>query len=84
MSPTWVVEGATDVPNLEEAFGELERTSRSAMLRRRLARPESEAWRQADEFVHEVSALMGELARLIDRQQGTRVLQPVRVRTRTR
>ncbi len=70
------------MPNLEEAFGELERTSRSAMLRRRLARPGSEAWRQADELVHEVTALMGELARLIDRQQGRRPLQPVHARSR--
>ncbi len=51
------------------------------MLRRRLARPGTEAWRQADELVHEVAAVMSEVAALIERRQGRR-LQPVRVRNR--
>ena len=69
------------MPDLDQAFGELKRTSRAAMLRRRLARPGTEAWRQADELVHEVAAVMSEVAALIERRQGRR-LQPARVRTR--
>jgi hypothetical protein len=69
------------MPDLEQAFGELKRVSRAAMLRRRLARPGTEAWRQADELVHEVAAVMSEVAGLIERRQGRR-LQPVRVRNR--
>ncbi len=69
------------MPDLEQAFGELKRTSRAAMLRRRLARPGTEAWRQADELVHEVAAVMSEVAALIERRQGRR-LQPVRARNR--
>ncbi len=69
------------MPDLEQAFGELKQTSRAAMLRRRLARPGTEAWRQADELVHEVAAVMSEVAALIERRQGRR-LQPVRARNR--
>jgi len=69
------------MPDLEQAFGELKRTSRAAMLRRRLARPGTEAWRQADELVHEVAAVMSEVAALIERRRGRR-LQPVRARNR--
>jgi hypothetical protein len=69
------------MPNLEQAFGELKQTSRAAMLRRRLARPGTDAWRQADELVHEVAAVMSEVAALIERRQG-RGLQPVRARNR--
>ena len=69
------------MPNLEQAFGELEASSRAAMLRRRVARPGSEAWRQADEMVQEIASLMGELASLIERKRSRR-LQPVHVRPR--
>jgi hypothetical protein len=69
------------MPDLEQAFGELKQTSRAAMLRRRLARPGTDAWRQADELVHEVAAVMSEVAALIERRQGRR-LQPVRARNR--
>jgi hypothetical protein len=69
------------MPDLEQAFGELKRTSRAAMLRRRLARPGTEAWRQADELVHEVAAVMSEVAALLERRQGRR-LEPVRARNR--
>jgi hypothetical protein len=69
------------MPDMEQAFGELKRTSRAAMLRRRLAKPGSEAWRQADELVHELAAVMGEVAALMERRPGRR-LQPERIRTR--
>jgi hypothetical protein len=70
-----------DMPDLEQAFGQLRKTSRAAMLRRRLAKPGSEAWRQADELVHEVATVMAQVAALMERRQG-RSLQPVRVRNR--
>jgi hypothetical protein len=69
------------MPDLEQALSDLNRTSRSAMRRRRLATPGTEAWRQADEMVHELAALMGELGRLLDQHRGRR-LEPVRVRAR--
>ncbi len=69
------------MPDLERAFGDLKRTSRAAMLRRRLANPGSETWRQADEMVHELAAVMGEVAALMERRHGRR-LQPERIRTR--
>ena len=69
------------MPDLVQALSDLNRTSRSAMRRRRLATPGTEAWRQADEMVHELAALMGELGQLLDRHRGRR-LEPVRVRAR--
>ncbi len=69
------------MPDLERAIGDLKRTSRAAMLRRRLANPGTEAWRQADEMVHDVAAVMGEVAALLERRHGRR-LQPDRIRTR--
>ncbi len=69
------------MPDLDQALGDLKRTTRAAMRRRRLASPGTEAWRQADEMVHELAAVMGELRALLERRQGSR-LQPVRVRIR--
>ena len=69
------------MPDLEQAFGDLKRTSRAAMLRRRLAIPGSEAWRQADELVHELAAVMGDVGALMERRHGRR-LQPERIQTR--
>jgi len=69
------------MPDLERAIGDLKRTSRAAMLRRQLANPGTEAWRQADEMVHDVAAVMGEVAALLARRHGRR-LQPDRIRTR--
>ena len=69
------------MPDLERVLDELKQTTRAAMRRRRLANPDSEAWRQADELVHELGALMGELRALLERRRE-RQLQPVRVRTR--
>ncbi len=69
------------MPDMEHTLSELQQSSRAAMRRRRMARPGTEAWRQADELVHEIAAVMGELAALLERRHSRR-LQPVRVRTR--
>jgi hypothetical protein len=69
------------MPDLERVVDELKQATRAAMRRRRLANPESEAWRQADELVHELGTLMDELRVLLERRRERR-LQPVRVRTR--
>lgn len=57
------------MPDLEETLRQLKVRTREAMRRRRMARPGTEAYRQADERVHDLNELMSQIRLLVERRR---------------
>lgn len=57
------------MPDLEETLRLLKLRTREAMRRRRMAPPGTEAYRQADERVHDLNELMSQIVLLLERRR---------------
>jgi hypothetical protein len=57
------------MPDLEETLRQLKQRTRAAMRRRRMARPGTEAYRRADERVHDLNEMMSQIRMLLERRR---------------
>ena len=57
------------MPDIEETLRQLKLRARDAMRRRRMARPGSEAYRRADERVHDLNELISQIRPAVERRR---------------